>query len=104
MDPNFKMIGSTALVLPILAFALAGCTVGVVQNKTESSTISSIPETLPDDVTPEGVVLAAMLIKTSDITKAVENGLVTPAEVDFALAAIKSNSLQEWVDLAQSEQ
>lgn len=94
---------SAALVTTVLIGVLSGCSVNTEQNQVQSKIISSIPDPLPADVSPGGVVLAALLIKTSDITKAVANGLVTPAEVDFALAAIKNDSLQEWVDLAESQ-
>jgi hypothetical protein len=56
---------------------------------------------LPEGSTAEGVVLAAVLIPNGDITRAVEEGLVTPEEVELALAAIAEGNLQDWVDLAQ---
>lgn len=56
---------------------------------------------LPDGSTAEGVVLAAFLLNSGDISRAIEEGLVTPEEVDLALAAIEDNTLQDWVSLAE---
>lgn len=58
---------------------------------------------LPPDVTASGVVLAATLLAAGNIDDAVASGLVTPAEVDEARAAIESGTLQRWVDLAEGK-
>lgn len=55
---------------------------------------------LPEGVTAEGVVLAAYLLSSGDITRAVEEALVSPGEVDLAREAISEGSLQEWIDRA----
>lgn len=55
----------------------------------------------PDDVTASGVVLAATLIAAGNIDDAVASGLVTPAEVDEARAAIEDGTLDRWVALAE---
>lgn len=66
---------------------------------------SSAPDAveLPDDVTAAGVILAATLIATGNIDDAVASGLVSPAEVDEARAAIESGTLDRWVSLAEDE-
>ena len=65
----------------------------------------SVPESdeLPADVTASGVLLAATLIAAGKIDEAVESGLVTPAEVDRARAAIESGTLGSWVERAEAE-
>lgn len=57
-------------------------------------------EDLPADVSPEGVIVAALLLQSGDIARAVEEGLVSPAEVEYAREAIQEGTLQLWVDAA----
>lgn len=72
---------------------------------TSSVSDSTAPESigLPEDVTAAGVILAATLIASGNIDDAVASGLVTPAEVDEARAAIENGTLDRWVDLAESD-
>jgi hypothetical protein len=69
----------------------------------------SVPDTLgtelvlPEGVTAEGVLLAAYLLTSGDITRAVEEALVSPAEVDLAREALTQGSLQEWVERASKK-
>lgn len=67
----------------------------------ESSEVS-VELALPEGSTARGVVLAAVLLSNGDIGRAVEEGLVTPEEVELALTAIEAGTLQAWVDLAQN--
>lgn len=67
----------------------------------ESSDIMSME--LPTDVSAQGVVLAAVLLSTSDIELALTEGLVTPAEVDLAQAALDDGTLQQWQQRAERE-
>ena len=55
---------------------------------------------LSEDVTPVGVIAAAVLIATGDIEAAMADGLVTPAEVEVAADAIENGTLVDWVKLA----
>jgi len=55
---------------------------------------------LPEGVTPEGVLLAAYILRSGDISLAVEEALVSPAEVELAIQAIAENTLQDWVERA----
>lgn len=66
------------------------------------STVAGETE-LPDDVTASGVLLAATLIASGNVQDAVASGLVTPAEVDEAIAAIESDTLDRWVALAEGQ-
>jgi hypothetical protein len=58
---------------------------------------------LPEGVTAHGVLLAAYLLTHGDIARAVEEALVSPAEVDVARDAIANGSLQGWVDKATKQ-
>ncbi len=75
----------------------------VAAPSTDAPADSSAPadSQLPDDVTASGVVLAATLIAAGNIDDAVASGLVTPAEVDEARAAIEEGTLDRWVALAE---
>lgn len=58
---------------------------------------------LPSDVSAKGVLLAAVLLSTADINSAVENGLVTPAEVATAQQAIVDGTLDFWRQRAEAD-
>ena len=86
---------------------LASCTdteISPNQNLTSPeiapSASDSQPLDVPEGATPHGVVLAAFILSNGDITRAVEEGLVTPIEVELARTAIQDGILQQWVDLA----
>ncbi len=59
---------------------------------------------LTSDVKASGVVLAAVIMQTGDIDKAVAQGLVTPAEADEAKKAIDANLMSYWHERAALEQ
>lgn len=59
---------------------------------------------LPSDIKPSGVVLAAVIMQTGDIDRAVAQGLVTPAEVDEAKKATDANLMSYWHERAALEQ
>ena len=58
---------------------------------------------IPAGIKPEAVVLAAVLIENGDIATAVEEGLVSPEEVELARKAIAENTLQDWVNAAENK-
>ena len=47
-------------------------------------------------MTAKNVLVAAILLSTSDIEGAVAEGIVTPAEVHAAAKAIKDDTLDLW--------
>ena len=68
-----------------------------------SSSTPPIPE-VPDVVEPvdgeldgEGVLVAAIVVATGDIDAALDQGVVTPAEVEAAIRAIDDGTLSEWI-------
>lgn len=114
------MIGAVR-ARPFLVLALVG-SLAVVGCSDESQPMSTSPDTavvpstdtptdvskpadgtIPEDVTPSGVLLAATLIASGDVDDAVASGLVTPAEVDEAIAAIEAGTLDRWVALAEGK-
>lgn len=66
--------------------------------------LSSVPDQLPEFVTAKGVVLATVIIATGNVSSAIEQGLVSPQEVDLARKAIAEGTVQDWVDAAEKEQ
>ncbi len=55
-----------------------------------------------DAVRPSGVLLAAVVLATGDIEAAVADGLVSPEEVDAAVAAVTAGDLDRWRVAAES--
>ena len=62
---------------------------------------SFIPNPLPEHVTAKGVVLATLIIATGNVASAIEQGMVSPQEVELARKAIAEGKVQEWVDAAE---
>lgn len=81
----------------VVAGLLSGCTAAPAESVTDTEVRA------PDSITAKGVVLAAVLLSTADITASVAEGLVTPAEVDAAREAIKDGTLDEWRQKAEQE-
>jgi hypothetical protein len=76
-------------------------TVAPPSSDAPADTSMTSDESLPEDVTPSGVLLAATLIASGNVDDAVASGLVTPDEVDEAIAAIEAGTLDRWVALAE---
>jgi hypothetical protein len=49
------------------------------------------------------VLLAAILLATGDIEKALSDGLVTVADIDAATAAITNGTLDAWRERAEAD-
>lgn len=105
MTVNRWALVGVAAVLSVAI--LAGCSPEVSDDvpaepdmSEEASETSINVDDLPGDVSPEGVIVAALLLQSGDIARAVEEGLVSPAEVEYAREAIASGTLQQWVDVA----
>ena len=106
-------IRSSLVALATGVLVISGCSTddeptssvpdSTVSLSTDAPADSTSPESsgLPEDVTAAGVVLAATLIASGNIDDAVASGLVSPAEVDEARAAMENGTLDRWVDLAE---
>ncbi|MBB5632957.1 hypothetical protein BKA04_001180 [Cryobacterium mesophilum] len=93
---------AVAVALALLSGVLIGVGVtGCTPVPASESAILSGP--LPADVSAQNVVLAAILLRTSDIDAAVADGLVTPAEVDAAKLAIEQGTVDLWRQRAESD-
>ncbi len=81
----------------VVAGLLSGCTA------VPAASVTNTEVRAPDSITAKGVILAAVLLSTADITASIAEGLVTPAEVDAAQEAIKDGTLDEWRLKAEQE-
>ena len=87
-------IGATAIALG----TLAACT---LPTGVESANI--LTDKLPDNVTADGVLLAAVILSSGDIQAAVEKKIVSSAEVNAARDAILANTLELWRQRAEKD-
>lgn len=92
------------LLLTLLAVPLtvSGCAATTTPSE-KSHSVDIRTMELPADVSAQGVLLAAVLLSTADIEGALAEGLVTPAEVDFAQQAIDDRMLDHWRERAEAE-
>ena len=95
-----RRVARGALALALGASLLSGCAPAAEPEPTPSSDI--LTRELAADVSASGVVLAAVLMKVGDIEAAVSEGLVTPAEVEEARAALRDGTLELWKQRAES--
>lgn len=96
----------------VVSVVLGGCTAGSALQEIPEASQSAIDEQpiiqdgsqleVDPNVSAEAVVLAAILVANGDAAAAVEQGLVSPVEVEAAIKAIADGTLQEWVNLAES--
>ncbi|MEY2698908.1 MAG: hypothetical protein RL720_864 [Actinomycetota bacterium] len=85
------------------ALGVSGCVAGAQPAVTPSATHDILTRELPSDVSAKGVLLAAVLLSTADISASVESGLVTPAEVATAQQAIDDDTLDFWRQRAEAD-
>ena len=87
------------LVIPmfLLVPVLANCSQDT--NEINSTTTT----TFLSDANPTRVLLAAVILASGDIEKAIIEGLVTSSDVDAATAAIKDGTLDAWRERAETE-
>lgn len=103
MFSALKMLKISAIVISSVVL-LTGCSSSSTTESSQSPTASAIlTMELPDDVTAKGVVLAAVIMKAGNVEEAVANGLVTPAEVDYALEAVEFGLLEDWKNRAEAD-
>lgn len=90
-----KMTVPALLLVP----AVASCS----QNSSDTTTTISTTPLLYSDANPARVLLAAVILASGDIEKAIIEGLVTSLDVDAAAAAIKNGNLNAWRERAETE-
>jgi hypothetical protein len=95
---NMSFLAKTILPVLLLGTALTGCS----QNNTDNTSTTSTT-VLESDANPTRVLLAAILLATGDIEKALSDGLVTVADIDAATAAITNGTLDAWRERAEAD-
>lgn len=87
------------LVIPmfLLVPLLANCS----QNNNETNTTTTT--VFLSDANPTRVLLAAVILASGDIEKALTEGLVTSIDVDAAVAAIQDGTLNAWRERAEAD-
>lgn len=96
-----KVIVGAVLVASLGLVATGGLVACAASSDYVSGDI--LTETLPQDVTAQGVLLAAVILSSGDINSAVDKGIVTGAEVTQARDAILANTLDLWRQRAETE-
>jgi hypothetical protein len=84
--------------LAITTGTLAACS---LPSGVESGNI--LTDELPENVSADGVLLAAVILSSGDIQVAVEKSVVSAAEVNAARDAILANTLELWRQRAETD-
>lgn len=100
---KFSRAGLAFSCAAVIALGISACAPAAKPAVTPSATHDILTRTLPSDVSAKGVLVAAVLLSTADISAAVESGLVTPAEVATAQQAIKDGTLDIWRQRAEAD-
>lgn len=89
--------GHVAVTALLLGGLLAGCS-GSDEPASQAAADRPVAAAITDAgaVRPSGVLLAAVLLATGDVTGAVAEGIVSPEEVDAAVAAVAAGDLDRW--------
>lgn len=90
-----KMTLPALLLVP----AVASCS----QDSGDTTATTTTTPVLFSDANPARVLLAAVILASGDIEKAIIEGLVTSLDVDAAAAAIKNGTLDTWRERAETE-
>jgi hypothetical protein len=87
------------LVIPmfLLVPVLANCSQDSNEITTTTTTV------FLSDANPTRVLLAAVILASGDIEKALTEGLVTSIDVDAAAAAIQEGTLDAWRERAEAD-
>ena len=91
------------IVISLGAIGLAFGTLAACSLPTGVESGNILTEKLPADVTPDGVLLAAVILSSGNIEVAVTQGIVSSAEVSEARDSILANTLKLWKQRAESE-
>jgi hypothetical protein len=88
-------------VIPVLLLFPLVTSCSQDNNETDISTSTTI--VFLNGANPTRVLLAAVILASGDIEKAITEGLVTSIDVDAATAAIKNGTLDAWRERAETE-
>jgi hypothetical protein len=89
------------MTLPALFLvpSVASCS----QDSSDTTTTTTTSPLLFSDANPARVLLAAVILASGDIEKAIIEGLVTSLDVDAAASAIKNGTLDAWRERAETD-
>jgi hypothetical protein len=90
----------------LVAFAAGAIALGTLAACSLPTGVESgniLTDELPDNVSAEGVLLAAVILSSGDIQAAVEKSIVSSAEVNAARDAILANTLNLWRQRAETD-
>lgn len=109
-----RHLGIQLTVVSLIVLAVSGCQPNEVEPSSGSMVppgqsaepveppqpVSVVPSPLPPNVSAQGVVLATVIIATGNVSSAIEQGLISPQEVDLAREAIGQGATSDWIDAA----
>jgi hypothetical protein len=93
----------TGVLVALGAGAIALGTLAACSLPTGTQSANILTDKLPDNVTADGVLLAAVILSSGDIQVAVEKSIVSPAEVNAARDSILANTLDLWRQRAETD-
>lgn len=96
-----KLVTGVLVVLGAGAIALGTLAACTLPTGVESANI--LTDELPENVSADGVLLAAVILSSGDIQGAVEKNIVSSAEVNAARDAILANTLELWRQRAEKD-
>lgn len=92
-----KIVAKLLIPALLLSPVLVSCSQNDdVSNSTTTTVVMS-------DANPSRVILAAVILASGDIERALAEGLVTAIDVDAAVAAMKDGTLDTWRQRAEAE-
>jgi hypothetical protein len=96
-----KIVTGALVAFVVGAIALGTLAACSLPTGVESGNI--LTDDLPNNVSADGVLLAAVILSSGDIQAAVEKSIVSSAEVNAARDAILANTLNLWRQRAETD-
>jgi len=93
----------TWVLVSVGALAIASGTLAACSLPTGVESANILNDELPENVSADGVLLAAVILSSGDIQVAVEKSIVSAAEVIAARDAILANTLELWRQRAETD-
>lgn len=93
----------TWVLVSIGAVAIATGTLAACSLPTGVESGNILSDELPENVSADGVLLAAVILSSGDIQLAVQKSIVSVAEVNAARDAILANTLNLWRERAETD-
>lgn len=97
------MISHFLIKMTLPALLLVPAVTSCSQDSGDTTSTTTTTPVLFSDANPARVLLAAVILASGDIEKAIIEGLVTSLDVDAAAAAIKNGTLDTWRERAEAD-